>query len=196
MYLTILRFLQFFLAGFLLADVYLTNWNEQPSRQWPWDLVSLIGWPLLFFLWNSPGLSHSLVSAGVEPILPALGFPVLAFLLYVAVFRGPVSNRIMTNNWITTIGGMCYTIYLFHNQLIGIVARGTGYLVPTGSYTINMLIQVALVMPPVLMACGAYFILIERPCMRSDWPKRFGERTAALTRGALARMKNPFLSRP
>ena len=38
-YLTIARFLHFFLIGFLLDDVYLTDWRERPPRTALWDLV-------------------------------------------------------------------------------------------------------------------------------------------------------------
>jgi peptidoglycan/LPS O-acetylase OafA/YrhL len=172
MYLTIIRFLQFFLIGFLLADIFLLDWKEQPTRHFGWDVVSLVGWPLLFVIWNHPELSHAILPVGQEPVLEAFLFPLISFFLYQAVFRGPMSNRIMTNVWITTIGGMCYTIYLFHNQLIGGIALVTGGIAATPSYTLNVLIQGVLVIPPMLVVCVVYFRLIERPCMRKDWPKR------------------------
>jgi peptidoglycan/LPS O-acetylase OafA/YrhL len=196
MYLTIARFLQFFLVGFLLADIYLTSWNERPTLTWRWDLVTLAGWPVLIGLWNSPGLSRMLLPFGAEPGLSTLAFPGLAFLLYVAVFRGRITNKIMTNLWITSVGGMCYTIYLFHNLLIGMVVRATGALAPFGSYTMNMLLQTILVMPPVLLVCAAYFVAIERPCMRKDWPKRFADRCSTLAQGAVAKLKLTLASRP
>ena len=175
LYLTIVRFLHFFLVGFLLADVYLVDWKEHPSRAWRWDLLSVAGWPLLFALWNSPEISRVLVPGGTLPLLPAVLFPVLAFTLYMAAFRGPITNRILTNAWVTTIGGMCYTIYLFHNQLIGFLTGITSQVVPTNAYTVNVLIQMTMVIPPMLAACALYFALVERPCMRKDWPRRLTE---------------------
>jgi peptidoglycan/LPS O-acetylase OafA/YrhL len=176
MYLTILRFLHFFLIGFLLADMFLVDWRQSAAKSLRWDIVSLFGWPALFFIWNSPWLSVELLPYGHLPVLAAFLFPPLAFLLYQAVFRGIVTNRIMTNPWITTIGGMCYTIYLFHNPLIGALAGLTKGLVPTGSYTLNVVIQGCIILPVVLAACGLYFVAIERPCMRRDWPRRLAER--------------------
>ena len=46
---TVLHELQFFLVGFLLADVYLSDWDERPQGHWGWDLVSLAGWPSLLY---------------------------------------------------------------------------------------------------------------------------------------------------
>lgn len=173
LYLTIVRFIHFFLLGFLLADVYLVDWKEKPSKRWRWDVVSLIGWPLLFTIWNHPDWSEAILKDTHEPILASVLFPILAFSLYLAVFRGKITNRIMTNPWITTIGGMCYTIYLFHNQLIGLIAGVTKDLVPTSSYTINILIQSVLIVPVMLAAASLFFMAVERPCMYKDWPKRF-----------------------
>lgn len=45
--LTLLYYAQFFLAGLLLADLYLAHTTE-PAKNWCWDIVSLAGWPLIF----------------------------------------------------------------------------------------------------------------------------------------------------
>jgi peptidoglycan/LPS O-acetylase OafA/YrhL len=74
---SILFAIQFFLAGFLLADVYLVDWKEKPARSWRWDLAALPGWPLLFTLSDTQVW---------------VAFPILAFALYVAAFRSVVMN--------------------------------------------------------------------------------------------------------
>jgi peptidoglycan/LPS O-acetylase OafA/YrhL len=172
MSLTILNFIQFFLIGFLLCDLFLESWNEAPRRNYAWDLVSLIGWPVLFYIWNSPDPSRYLFSGEYSNAVENFFFPCAAFLLYVAVFRGRISNRIMTNPWITTVGGMCYTIYLVHNYIIGTATLATKNIVATNSYTLNFLLQVILIVPIILIVSGIYFALIERPCMKKDWPQR------------------------
>ncbi len=176
MYLTIFRFLHFFLIGFLLADIHLIDWKEKPQKGYAWDVVSLLGWPLLFMVWNFPGSSSSIFTIGREPALEAYLFPILALFLYTAVFRGSLTNRVFTNIWLTTIGGMCYTIYLFHNQLIGYIINFTKDIVPTSVYSINIVVQGVIVLPLVLGASAVYFLLIEKPCMRKDWPQRLRER--------------------
>ena len=106
--LTILYAIQFFLTGFLLADIYVVDWNERPAVHWRWDLVSLLCWPLLFVQGNR----------GVWVYLPIL---ILAGCI--GAFKGVVFNGLFRNQIITTIGGMCYTIYLLHYQLIPAVLR-------------------------------------------------------------------------
>ncbi len=172
LYLTIVRFIQFFLIGFLLADVFLLDWNEHPKKSYVWDVISFIGWPLLFVVWNLQlpvgTASASLLARATE----AYAFPALAFVLYLGVFRGPIINRFFTNPWITTIGGMCYTIYLLHNHIIGLVERVSRHFVFTHSLVLNFIFQSVLIVPIVLAFSGLYFILIEKPCMRKDWPQR------------------------
>ncbi len=171
-YYTIVRFLYFFLIGFLLADIYLIDWNEHPQKRRAWDLVSLIGWPLLFVIWNIQQPVGAVASHTLGAAIGAYVYPLLAFLLYYAAFKGPISNIFFTNPWITTIGGMCYTIYLLHDHVIGLIERASRYLVFTHSYLLNYIFQSVIIIPIVLAVSGIYFILIEKPCMRKDWPQR------------------------
>lgn len=52
---------------------------------------------------------------------------------------------------------------------------------PADSYEVTLLLQFALVAPPLLLPSALYFALVEKPCMRRDWPRRLLERV----RGAL-----------
>ena len=174
-YLTIARFLHFFLIGFLLADVYLTDWKEKPARTAAWDLVTLLGWPALFAVLSSADAPPAGQAPGREPALLAYSFPFAIFLLYCAVFRGRLTSRALSNPWVTTIGGMCYTIYLLHNPLLSVVVDLTKGIAPTGSYAVNLLLQLAVAAPLLLLPCAAFFALVEKPCMRRDWPRRLVE---------------------
>lgn len=165
-WLSILRFLHFFLLGFLLADVYLTDWNERPAQGRAWDAVSLLGLPALFWV------SHGARLGTREPLLNAFALPALAFLLYCAAFRGRFSNRALVNPWISTIGGMCYSIYLLHNPVLGGVLATTLRLPSVGSYAGDLLVQIAATIPLVLVPAAVFFVAVEKPCMRRDWPQR------------------------
>jgi peptidoglycan/LPS O-acetylase OafA/YrhL len=168
---TIVRYLHFFLIGFLIADIFIVTWNERPTKNFRWDIVSLVGWPVLFIVWNKSGDWLPVLSNGRDTVLSIVSFPITAFLLYVAVFRGTITNRIITNRWLTAIGGMCYTIYLFHNPVMGVVLSATMQVVPTSNYSFNLLTQLLLVTPPLLVLTGIYFLAIEKPCMKKDWYK-------------------------
>ncbi len=171
-HLSILRFGHFFLIGFLLADVYLVDWRERPARSWSWDALSVLGWPLLFLFLAGASRPEPGQALGHEPALTAFGFPVAVFLLYCAAFRGRASNRAVIQPLVTTIGGMCYTIYLLHNPVLGVILDRTVRLPATGVYGLDLLIQTAAAGVPVLLVSAVYFILVEKPCMRRDWPRR------------------------
>ena len=169
-WLSILRFGQFFLAGFLLADVYLTDWNEAPTKSLAWDAVSALGWPLLFWIWahydpEPPPGTH--LAAGA-----VASFPALVFLLYVATFRGRVTNRIISNPWLTAYGGMCYSLYLLHNPIIGVLLRASSALAVSSIWEVNFLFQAVLVLPATSALATLFFLAVEKPCMRRDWPQR------------------------
>jgi peptidoglycan/LPS O-acetylase OafA/YrhL len=157
--LSVVGFLQFFLCGFLIADLYVTDWKGRPTRTGSWDLVSLFGWPLLAYLWMQRD-----VNPGV--------FIALAFVLFCAAFRGTRTARVLGTPAIATIGGMCYSIYLLHFALISIIGRHTLAIGAGSPQWEHLLIQTLIIVPPVLLVCGIYFALIERPCMERDWPQR------------------------
>jgi peptidoglycan/LPS O-acetylase OafA/YrhL len=165
--LSILAYLQFFLIGFFLADVYLTDWQEAPPHNFYWDVLALAGWPLLLIMLRSPAVTHWL-------------FPYAILLLYCSAFRGVVGNFLFTRPWITAIGGMCYSIYLIHYEVISLVGRLTKRIAFGHVYWVHLLIQLALVGTAIVVVCGLYFVVLEKPCMRRDWPRRLRSRLQRL----------------
>ncbi len=163
------NFLQFFLIGFLLADLYLCEWREDPTRHWAWDVVAVIGSALLPLIW-----SHSVSISFL--------FPVVAFLLYCAAFRGVLAYRILGNRWLVTIGGMCYTIYLLHYPIMVFTFAHSKSLAFTRTFDINLLAQFLIIGPVLLGSSAIFFLLVEKPCMRKDWPRRLWTRMRFLLR--------------
>jgi peptidoglycan/LPS O-acetylase OafA/YrhL len=147
---SIAYFVQFFLAGFLLADLRLSY--ACSDKNWWWDALSVIGWPLVFLM---------------EGPMLRVALPFVIIVLYWAAFHGHLANRLFRVPVITVIGGMCYTIYLFHFLVIAFASRVLGHdrspLLLTG-------ISIGLI----ALASSAYFLLIERPCMDRNWPQKLG----------------------
>jgi peptidoglycan/LPS O-acetylase OafA/YrhL len=109
--------------------------------------------------------------------------PWLMVALYVAAFRGRATRRFFGNIWITTIGGMCYTIYLLHNYLIAGIGMATERVLSSSWFDLRLAVQFLLITPAVLVVSALFFRWIERPCMRPDWPQRL---KAAFTSSAPA----------
>jgi peptidoglycan/LPS O-acetylase OafA/YrhL len=162
------NYLQYFLAGFLLADWYLGWAGGARRRRLAWDVASLLGWPALVLVCERPALARA-------------AFAPLALLLFCAAFRGRVTNRLITVRWVTVVGGMCYTIYLIHFQLLSAFEKvcGGGASL-TRHFSLNLLLHVALFTPVLLASGAAFFLLVEKPCMRHDWPQRLWRRVRRL----------------
>jgi peptidoglycan/LPS O-acetylase OafA/YrhL len=157
--LSIFAYLQFFLIGFLLADVFLADWKEAPQTNLYWDVVAIVGWPLLFIALRREVLTHWL-------------FPFLLFLLYCTAFRGSWSRRVFSNPCLTVIGGMCYSIYLIHYEVISVVGRFTKGIAEGWPYWAYFFAQLGLIGTSIVFVCGLYFVLLEKPCMSRNWPQR------------------------
>jgi peptidoglycan/LPS O-acetylase OafA/YrhL len=154
--LSLLNFIQYFLLGFLFADVYLTDWLESPPRDSRvWDVVALVGWPALLFV--------DLTTDAGRWLLPPL-----LFVLFLATFRGRATSRVFRLHLLTTIGGMCYTIYLLHYPLTSMLARVTPG-IDVGPYGAELLLQSAIVLPILLAVSAVFFLAVERPCMDPNW---------------------------
>ncbi len=163
------NYLQFFLVGWLLGDIYVTDWNRQPPQRRSWDLVSLVGWPSLLL---------GLATGGV---FEAVFAPWLILALMAAAFSGPITRRALSNRWIATIGGMCYSIYLTHFPVM-ILMRGAIAPIAALPYPVALLLGALITFPVVLLVGTAFFVIVERPCMDPGWTRK----VSALVRPDLA----------
>lgn len=158
---TILGNLHLFLAGFLLADLYLMGWKQRIVHSKAWDALLLLALPLPFFVWSNDFFNWMV-------------FPFLLLLVITAIFKGVYFNRFFTNKWITAIGGMCYTIYLIHLPLAELLIRITRYLSWGDSFGLNLLLQLAIYLPVVFGVSVVFFLALEKPCMDKSWPQKLG----------------------
>jgi peptidoglycan/LPS O-acetylase OafA/YrhL len=160
-HLTLIGNIQYFLTGFLLADFFLLLPTARYRNRW-WDIATALGWPCFA------------VMLIVRPGMATVALPGIILLLYVAVFYGTLSSALFGSLWVATIGGMCYSIYLLHSYVIstlGFLTERVGNGLP---YQVRLLTQVILMAPIVLGISTMFYLGIEQPCMRADWPKRLG----------------------
>jgi peptidoglycan/LPS O-acetylase OafA/YrhL len=146
--------LQYFLVGWLLADITVTGKSPDPEKAWRWDLVSLVGWPLLLATWTGP--------------LTAIASPLLIMALCAAALRGKRTGRILRMRPLVAIGTMCYSIYLLHYPIFLLTRRFIGF-APAGAFALRFTLYAGIVLPMTLVIAGAFFLLVERPCMDPTW---------------------------
>lgn len=167
--------LQEFLAGFLLADLYVTHWRNHADGRYGWDLLSLAAWAGLLFS-DCLGWARSFL------------LPWLILLAYAGVLRGVILNRILGSPWIATIGGMCYTIYMYHGWVIVGLGKATLHM-RTRIMWADVLLQTVTLAAIGLLVWSPLFLLFERPFMQPDWHRRL--RAALFRRRDLAEVQTP-----
>lgn len=140
-----------FLAGILVADLFIHSWQGKPEKLLHWDLLALLVFPLTFW------------SQRMEFGRALL--PVFSCLMLISAMRGPRTNRLISTRGITLVGGMCYTVYLYHFYFLSMLGRRTLAVTNGGDFTQQLAVQILLLVPPVLIACALLFAAFERPFM-------------------------------
>lgn len=98
--------------------------------------------------------------------------PLLMMLACLGAFRGVGAQRFFRTPWIAVIGGMCYSMYLWHFFMIALVFKASRRLITSQEFLVNLVIQCAAILPCILLTTVLYFIFVERPCMDPQWPQK------------------------
>jgi len=162
--LTLLNFLQFFLAGFVLVDLYLTE-----------DIPTLT--PLL---WDAIGLTAlAWIMLSQSPNYLII-LPFVTLTLFLGGFKGKFVRGFFSSALISAIGGMCYSLYLTHSAILSLM---TPYVQRIARLPLFNTLQLILIIIPcviaVLISGSIFYLLIERPCMAADWPNRLAQKFCA-----------------
>ena len=159
-----------FLAGVLIADLFLhQRWNESPGST-GWDLAFVVGLATFVFMpLFTPQILRPLV------VLSA------CILLMIGALRGTRARAVLRRPLVWTIGGMCYSIYLLHLQLIRMMLRPMHLLITSsiGGFVPDLVLVCLVMIPVILLVTGTFFVLVELPCMR--WSQRIAARERART---------------
>jgi peptidoglycan/LPS O-acetylase OafA/YrhL len=158
---TIFYYLTNFMTGVLFAWMYLRRDNWFRTKSLSGDLVGLLSLFLLFFFYKPQ----------FKPLYN-LAFNAATFGLMFGVFKGSAFNWFFTRPIIYIIGGMCYSIYLLHYAMLHLLTRLTSGISLHQGYIYDLFLQLMILLPVVLVVCGAFFLLVEKPCMDKHWPQK------------------------
>jgi peptidoglycan/LPS O-acetylase OafA/YrhL len=151
-----------FAMGIIVCWSYLKFPNWFKVRHWLYDLGGLIATFGLFYFYKP---QHYVVNQ--------ILFNVSIALVMITAFKGQIFNWFYTRPWVYIIGGMCYSIYLIHYAFLHLSVKFTKYLMVSSlSYSQNLMVQATVNLVLVLMMSGAFFVLIEKPTMDKNWPKK------------------------
>ncbi len=152
---TILYWIRFFVAGMLIADMYVSLMPKL-REHWAWDAASLVLWPAAFLM---PTFDWMLLG------------PFLLVVMFVGAFKGRVVPMFFRLPLVTTIGGMCYSLYLTHSIVLqGLYVAYIKVLPGIHGFFPRMFVGEVLIVPWLVIFGAVYFVLIERPCMDKRWP--------------------------
>lgn len=159
------NFFQYFLAGVLVCDIYLLDSDEMRFDGFWYFFLGVF---LLLFLTS---VEHSQTSH----LLLKIVSPLAIGTFYLIVFGNRFWKRFFSISALTVIGGMCYTIYLLHYSIISAVGRLAVANAVVPNFYSYFAIQTFIYLIAILLASFAFFLLIEKPCMRPDWYLRVFE---------------------
>lgn len=160
--LSIVNYIQYFLVGFVLCDLYLTDWEKLP-RHYLWDVASALLWVWIF-------------AANGEIV--HLLLPIATRLAYIGAFKGVLFRAFFRTPFVCLTGGMCYSIYLTHNATItgvDLLLRRFGHFNGAVSWP-HVLLVYCVAVPLTLLVGMGLFIFVERPCMDRRWPRNLWNR--------------------
>ncbi len=146
--------LQFFLLGLMFADLYVEGQLAKAPGDYTWDIAFVLAGALVVF---------------GDTSLTVFVLPSAIFICFMAAFRGRLSVHLLQNPWVVTIGGMCYTIYLYHLVVISTFIKVTEK-VRVSNPSLDLFVQFVLLSAAIIPSCAVLFVLFERPFMNRNWP--------------------------
>src|ERR1700682_5015803 len=153
--------LPYFLAGFLLAEFSVLEEKQHA-------VAASLGWDAVCFL----AIALIVASIFAGGLISWLVCPVAVFAAYYAAFHSILTKRFLSLAFISSVGGMCYSIYLLHNYVIAMCGSYSERFGVSLSFPSRLGLQLLIMTPAILLVCGTFFVLVERPCMQPDWPAR------------------------
>lgn len=157
---TLFDYFHLFLAGILLSNISIYNIKLNKLTS---NLVAIVLIIVISSFHYGDNINYSML------------MPFLAVVLFYLIIFKKALSCIFSNPVICVIGGACYSIYLIHYPLISIIGNK---IIDKTNYTVFILIECIFV----LIASSIFYLLIERPCMDKNWPKK----VAALARSIRA----------
>jgi len=166
---------EWFLAGLLVADVYLVDWHGRPTGAWSFDALSLLAWAGLF-----ASLALHTRYPQMAPTCSAIE-PWAVVGAFVGALRGRLTRRVLGLAPIYLVGGMCYSIYLYHGYVIVPIMRFHDRYLMSGLGPFDALAGLAFAYALTVTICAIAFVLFEKPFMNPAWPgavrRWFGRRS-------------------
>ena len=181
MSLSLLDYLYLFLIGLLLADLFVVGGGRSAT--------SFLG---------DAAFASGLVALALVPVGSPAGTlvsPLGCAAMVAGAMNGRLIRRFLESPPVYVVGGMCYSVYLCHLAVILLVSPSILAAVQSSSPTLEVLLRTLAFLGAIFIVSLVFFVLVERPCMRPDWPKR-AVRALGASRRAVDRVRDRLVPLP
>jgi peptidoglycan/LPS O-acetylase OafA/YrhL len=161
----ILRWVQYFLGGTLLADVYVNERHKFTGTKWR-EVITVVSFVSLIII-------STFLTSGANRMVSHMIKPFIIALFIFSVIHYKSFRPFFTNLYVKAIGIMCYSIYLWHYMIISFLGKYTLHLRVGNNLLPNLLIQAFIILPVILTVSFLMFKYVEKPCMYSPLPKKW-----------------------
>ncbi len=157
-FVTVINYLPHFLLGMLLADIYISKNSKInfKSLNFPIGIVLIL---IISFYINNYILYKYILFSCIA-------------LFYLMVITNDLWKKIFSAKWLVIIGTMCYSIYLIHPIAIAVIGFNTLSLKVSDYFIVYFIFQFIIILTSIMLASALFYIVIERPCMDQNWPKK------------------------
>ncbi|MBN3583023.1 acyltransferase [Algoriphagus aestuarii] len=167
----ILVFLSHFLIGTFFAILFLSRKDWVMKKIILFDLIGLLSFFGLFWFYKPQANAFN-----------NFMFNVSLFWMFISVFKGQAINNIFRTPFLYLIGGMCYTIYLLHLAYFYLFVKVAKSILISENYLVNLLFQFSLASIGLMLISSFFYLVIEKPCMDKDWPKKLGKKLGLMNK--------------
>jgi peptidoglycan/LPS O-acetylase OafA/YrhL len=172
---TLLRYLPFFVVGLVVADIYVADWNEDPQRGRGWSWLAVLGCAGMPALVLTGFVTPDLLNGVLVSSRLLIGDLLLAIciaMLFTGAMLGDWANRVLRLRPLVLIGGMCYTIYLYHQSLYHLLGFWTNARWSSLPYAGFIAVQGLVLLSGCVVLSAVLFVLFEKPFMYPGWPAK------------------------
>lgn len=149
----------YFFGGMLLADLYILDKKNYQSNTYA-----------------AAGLFCFILSLFIPAYYFSIWFCIGKLFLMLGYFywgiKNPVLRKFLSISPITIIGGMCYSIYLLHPGVLGLLMYSVGKIRFSENDLINGMAHLIITVGSILAVSAVFFLLVEKPTMKKDWYKK------------------------
>lgn len=150
---SIIKYIEYFLAGFLVADLYY-EYKDKLKPSIIFDIIAI----------------YITLSFFIE--IPTFNRAINVFLILFCSAFSTFWKRFLSLPFMTIIGCMCYSFYMIHQRLLYLVLGGfKNHELIGGNVYLDFTLRMIMYIIPLAIVTILFFIFVERPTMKRDWWK-------------------------